>query len=128
MHFVASIMILFLIIIIVFLYAACIYYVILLLYRLLLLIVNRKVFVKNWKNIQFNLKLNVTKKVLVCVIVFITSMSVFIYKDQRAKWMGLGSEHLSAKEYWVAGQVLYNPKVAKKSSTNLLNKMEKPLE
>lgn len=126
MHFVEGIILLFFVILIVLLYTAGIYYSFLLLYRLVVEIVNKRPNLKIWKNVKINLKPNISKKVVVCIIVFITSMSVFIYINQREKWMESGSEHLNAKEYWVSGQVLYKYRMMMFSVLNPDNPICRP--
>lgn len=47
-------------------------------------------------------------KTLLYIILFVLTFHVFMYMGQRSKWMGEDNAHLTAKEYWVAGQVVYS--------------------
>jgi hypothetical protein len=40
-------------------------------------------------------------------LLFLCSMNIFFYCKQRIEWMGADNGNLAAKEYWVAGQVVY---------------------
>lgn len=46
-------------------------------------------------------------KVLFAILLIILVFNISIYAKQRAQWMGDNNGNLVAKEYWVAGQVVY---------------------
>lgn len=54
-----------------------------------------------YKNILF------LKRAAVLTLVFIGSLYIY----QRMHWLGPDSRHYQAKEYWVAGQVIYAPRM-----------------
>jgi hypothetical protein len=47
------------------------------------------------------------RRLFVKITLFSLVFNVLIYASQRTAWMGDGNTHYRAKEYWVAGQVVY---------------------
>lgn len=53
----------------------------------------------------------ISRRLLIFLGAFFLGYHVLLYAGQREKWMGPENAHLEAKEYWVAGQVLYGTRL-----------------
>lgn len=49
----------------------------------------------------------ISKRAFIIFVSIFIAYNLFVYLEQRSKWMGSDNANLTAKEYYVAGQVLY---------------------